>query len=137
MLCIAGGSGLAPLLSLLEDARKNRVNRPCTFLFGARTQADLYCVDEIKAIAAGWPNKFDFVPVLSEGHDDRDWDGARGMVTEHLPAAGGIDLTGAQGYMCGPPPMIDAGIHALVELGVPLAEIHYDKFTDESHGETA
>lgn len=138
MLCIAGGSGLAPLLSFLQDARKNRVNRPCTFLFGARTEADLYCLDEIKAVAAGWPNRFDFVPVLSQADDDSDWDGARGMVTEHVAAAlGDAGAAGAQGYMCGPPPMIDAGIHALVELGVPLSEIHYDKFTDESHGETA
>lgn len=138
MLCIAGGSGLAPLLSLLEDARKNRINRPCVFLFGARSQADLYCLDDVKAIAAGWPNRFDFIPVLSEADGDAAWDGQRGMVTEHISATlGDTDWAKVQGYMCGPPPMIDAGIHALLELGVPLTEIYYDKFTDESHGAAA
>ncbi|MGN5477881.1 FAD-binding oxidoreductase [Cupriavidus basilensis] len=39
MVCVVGGSGLAPMLSILEDARKNRVRRACTLLFGARTQS--------------------------------------------------------------------------------------------------
>lgn len=135
MLCIAGGSGLAPLLSLLEGARKNRVDRRCVFLFGARTQADLYGLDRIRKVAEGWKGEFDFIPVLSEEPADSDWDGKRGLVTEHVASAlPEADWSQVQGYMCGPPPMIDAGIHTLKELGTPLNEIFYDKFTDESHG---
>lgn len=134
MVCIAGGSGLAPLLSLLETARRDRVDRPCIMLFGARTQADLYAMDQIEQLAAGWAGKFVFLPVLSHEAADTSWTGARGLVTQFIPdAMSDIDWTQAEGYMCGPPGMIDAGIASMTELGMPLNAIHYDKFTDESH----
>ena len=134
MICIAGGSGLAPLLSLLEDARKNRVKRPCAFLFGARTQADLYGLDQIQQIANGWADQFVFLPVLSHEPADSSWKGARGLVTQFITdALPGTDFATAQGYMCGPPGMIDAGIASMTEIGMPLEAIFYDKFTDESH----
>lgn len=133
IVCIAGGSGLAPLLSLLQDARKNRVRRRCVMLFGARTQADLYGLEQIEEIARDWLPAFRFVPVLSHEPEDSNWTGLRGLVTSHLaatlPQAAPSEI---QGYMCGPPPMIDAAVTALTGLGVPLASIHYDKFTDAS-----
>lgn len=129
ILCIAGGSGLAPLLSLLQDAVNRRVRRDCLLLFGARAQRDLYAAQEIAAIRSGWTAGFDFWPILSEeavpGY-------RHGFVTDHVPAA--LEKLGGDvhGYMCGPPPMIDAGVHALAAAGVSLDDIHYDKFTDAS-----
>lgn len=129
ILCIAGGSGLAPILSLLQDAASRRVRRDCILLFGARGQRDVYAEREIAAIRSAWTAGFDFWPVLSEEAAP----GYRhGMVTDHVAAALEKLGPGAQGYMCGPPPMIDAGIHALTERGVALDQIHYDKFTDAS-----
>lgn len=137
MICIAGGSGLAPLVSLLSDAATRQVRRRCVLLFGARSQADLYALDDIKAIAAAWPLGLEFIPVLSDEPADSDWTGARGLVTEFIAGSlAGIDWRLAQGYMCGPPRMIDAGVSAMCALGVPLAAIHYDKFTDESSATT-
>lgn len=137
MVCIAGGSGLAPLLSLLEDACANRAQRRCVLLFGGRRQADLYALEQIKAIAAAWLQGFEFVPVLSDEPADSDWAGARGLVTEFVESSlPGIRWHEAEGYMCGPPRMIDAGVSVLTHLGVRLESIHYDKFTDESHGVT-
>lgn len=127
MICIAGGSGLAPLVSILEQARVNRVKRRCLMLFGARRQADLYQLDLIQNIAENWQGSFQFIPVLSHEPADSDWTGARGLVTEHIPAALGPE---AEGYLCGPPPMIDAAIEKLVASGVGLDRIFYDKFTD-------
>lgn len=134
MICIAGGSGLAPLMSVLEDARKNRVKRPCAFLFGARTQADLYGLEQINQVAQNWADKFVFLPVLSHEPADSSWKGARGLVTQFITdAMPGIDWSKAQGYMCGPPGMIDAGIASMTEVGMSIESIFYDKFTDESH----
>lgn len=131
MLCIAGGSGLAPLISILEDARKTRIRRPCLLLFGARTRADLYMLDAIQNLANVWLDAFQFVPVLSHEPADSDWTGARGMVTEFITTpAPDVPWSGTEAYMCGPPPMIDAAITRLVDAGVPLDAIHYDKFTD-------
>src|SRR3546814_249663 len=59
ILCIAGGSGLAPLLSLLQDAANRRVRRDCILLFGGRGERDLYAADAISALRSGWPASFD------------------------------------------------------------------------------
>lgn len=135
IVCIAGGSGLAPLLSLLQHAQKNRVRRRCVMLFGARTQADLYKTAQIEEIARDWLPSLRFVPVLSHEPADSNWTGLRGLVTEHIAATlPEGDRAEFQGYMCGPPGMIDAAIAELTRLGVPLAAIHYDKFTDASTG---
>jgi p-cymene monooxygenase electron transfer component len=129
MICIAGGSGLAPLMSVLQDMRKRRVRRPCTLLFGARTQGDLYALDQIESLRASWPEPFRFVPVLSDEPPDSFWNGARGWVTDHVEAAvSDASWSQSEGYMCGPPPMIDAGIARLMGLGMPLERIHFDKF---------
>ncbi|VWC94346.1 MULTISPECIES: 2Fe-2S iron-sulfur cluster-binding protein [Burkholderia] len=127
MVCVAGGSGLAPLMSVLEHARGNRIRRDCTLLFGARTQADLYQLDAIEHIAAHWQGGFRFIPVLSHEPIDSDWRGARGLVTDHIEAG---FCSGAEGYLCGPPLMIDAAIPALGRYGIPVDKVFYDKFTD-------
>ena len=131
MVCVVGGSGLAPLLSVLEDARKNRIRRRCVLLFGARTQADLYMLDQIRVLSEAWLEPFTFVPVLSHEAADSNWTGARGMVTDFLEASA-TDLVwaAAEAYMCGPPPMIDAAISRLTSMGVSIDAIHYDKFSD-------
>jgi p-cymene methyl-monooxygenase electron transfer component len=129
ILCIAGGSGLAPMISLLQDAVKKRVRRDCVLLFGGRAKRDLYADAEISAIRTGWTAGFTHWPVLSEAPEE----GTRsGFVTEHIAAA--LEKLGpdAQAYLCGPPPMIDAGIAELLKLGVSVDAIFYDKFTDAS-----
>jgi p-cymene monooxygenase electron transfer component len=129
LLCVAGGSGLAPLISLLQDAAKRRVRRDCILLFGGRRARDIYAGDEIAAIRDAWTASFDYWPILSEEHRD---DYRYGFVTDFVPAALQKLGAGVHGYMCGPPGMIDAGINALVALGITLEDIHYDKFTDSS-----
>lgn len=127
IVCIAGGSGLAPLLSVLEHARNRRVRRKCTLLFGARTQADLYQLDTLRSLAANWVEAFEFVPVLSHEPADSGWQGARGLVTDYITADMAV---GAQAYLCGPPAMVDSAITKLSRHGVPIEDIYYDKFTD-------
>jgi p-cymene monooxygenase electron transfer component len=131
ILLVGGGSGLAPLIGLLEDAANRGAARDAILLFGGRTARDLYCQDQIAAIAARWQGRFEFWPVLSEESSE----GLRsGMVTAEITAAltalGGT--VGLQAYLCGPPAMIDAGIAVLTERGVALPDVHYDKFTDAS-----
>ena len=130
LLCIAGGSGLAPLLAMLEGAAMtSAVNRPVSLLMGARTQHDIYYQDAIMALASRWQAPFDFIPVLSEEPADSDWSGRRGWVTEAITPD---RCVGAQGYLCGPPPMIDAAINIMTSHGVASDAIYFDKFSDQS-----
>ena len=131
IICIAGGSGLAPILSLLQDAANRRVRRDCVLLLGGRTARDIYGGEAISAIRNAWTASFDFWPVLSE---EQSPDFRTGFVTAYVDQALERLGTGAQGYMCGPPPMIDAAIAALTAAGIALPDIHYDKFTDASTG---
>ncbi|MGR8921883.1 MAG: 2Fe-2S iron-sulfur cluster-binding protein, partial [Gammaproteobacteria bacterium] len=134
IIAIAGGSGLAPIHALLEQAERDGVTRDATVLFGARTQADLYYLDELAAIGAGWHGRFEVVPVLSEEPTDSGWQGARGLVTGAVSAVareGGF-RAGDEAYLCGPPPMVDAGIEALTAAGLGAEAIFYDKFLDAS-----
>ena len=142
MICIAGGSGMSAVKAVLESACNNKIRRDAIFLFGARTQADIYCRRELEDIRSGWHTdcKFEFEFVLSNEPDDSDWDGPRGFVTDHLNRCyitpGLLEASACQAYMCGPPPMIDAGIKALTEAGLKGENIFYDKFLDAStmHG---
>jgi len=128
LLLIAGGSGLSPLFAMLEDALADGLKRPATLLFGARTQRDLYALDEIRAIAAHWAAPFTFVPVLSEADGDSNWSGARGFVSSQI--AGQL-MPDAHVYLCGPPAMIDSAIDVLRTHGVPGQQIYIDRFTTE------
>jgi NAD(P)H-flavin reductase len=133
LVLVAGGSGLAPVLAVLEAAADAGVQRDAVFLFGARTQADLYQLDAIAAVGARWAGQFRFVPVLSHEPVGSAWAGARGFVTEYLAATHvPAELAACHAYLCGPPPMIDAALAVLSKAGVADGHVHYDKFLDAS-----
>jgi 3-phenylpropionate/trans-cinnamate dioxygenase ferredoxin reductase subunit len=130
LLMIAGGSGLAPILAMLKDALAQGVQRPVTLLFGARTQRDLYALDEIEALARQCTAGLRFVPMLSEEPAGSDWRGARGLVTQALcDTSQALVVPGCHAYLCGPPPMIDAALPLLTQQGVARSHIHADRFT--------
>jgi NAD(P)H-flavin reductase/ferredoxin len=134
MLCIAGGSGLAPVLSMLRGALQSlRRPREVTLVFGARGEQDLYMLDAIDALRREWPVRFDFVPVLADEPADSAWAGRRGMIAGHLAELPGPSRGAQQAYLCGPPGMIDSCVDALKGGGMPESEIHSDRFLDQSH----
>ena len=139
IICIAGGSGLAPIKSILEGGVINNIKRDVIFLFGARTQQDLYSLKEIDEIKNRWnkESNFQFIPVLNMEPENSDWNGARGMVTDYFEdefiQKQGISIDGWQAYLCGPPPMVDAASDCLQKNGIAADEIFYDKFTDASN----
>lgn len=128
VLMVAGGSGLAPILAMLEDMKNRGDMRPVTLLFGARAQRDLYALDELAAYCASWPH-FRFVPILSEADASQAWEGRTGLVTEHIPDL----LDGAtSAYLCGPPAMIDSAVAVLRKQGISDEHLHADRFVDQA-----
>lgn len=136
MICIAGGSGMSAVNAIVEEAIHQKVKRNCYFFYGARTQKDLYLVDELSKISEKWDKdyKFEFVPVLSEEPEDSDWTGARGFVTDFFKdnylEKGIVSANSCKAFFCGPPPMIDAGAKVLKEAGVSESSMFFDKFED-------
>jgi NAD(P)H-flavin reductase/ferredoxin len=133
ILAIAGGSGMAPLRALLDQALADGVEREAIYFFGARRREDLYCLEEMERLKKSWRGKFEFVPVLSGEPEDSDWTGPRGFVSEHMKHVLGDRIRDYHVYMCGPPPMLDAAEKIVRQAGVDPAHIHADKFFDRSH----
>jgi NAD(P)H-flavin reductase/ferredoxin len=128
MLFVTTGTGLAPVLAMLEAAVLAGETRPATLLHGARTREDLHALERINAIAGAWRGRFRFVPVLSR--PDESWDGACGRVTDHLEGHAGPEV---DAYLCGAPVMVDAVATRLVALGQPRDRIHADRFTTRAN----
>ncbi len=126
LLLVAGGSGLAPILALLEEALATGGERPVTLLFGARAERDLYALEQINSLTGQWNASFNFVPVLSDAALDASWRGVRGQVTELI---GQYLAGGSHAYLCGPPGMIDSAIRVLLNAGVAREHIYFDRFT--------
>lgn len=126
MVFIAGGSGMAPFLSMLAHIRNESITRKVTYFFGARAKRDLICLEEMAEFERQLPN-FKFVPCLSEPAEDDQWDGDVGLVTEVMKKYC-EDLSNMEAYLCGSPGMIDASIAALTGRGMPEENIFFDKF---------
>jgi propane monooxygenase reductase component len=136
LIFVGGGAGMSPLLSLLRSLAEREVERKVTFYYGARTAADLCFEKEITELGEQLKSGFSYIPALSDAADDAEWTGRTGLITE-VVEADLSDLKGADAYVCGPPPMVDAAIASLTKLGVKEEHIFYDKFTTtgESEGE--
>ncbi len=137
MLCVAGGSGLAPVLSILEDAARKRMDRKCVLIFGVRTMEDIYCLDRIRKLAERWTGLIDFKVALSDAaREDVPPEFRIGYVNEFLEESLGLLKAGrdeVEVYMAGPPPMIDASLRQIDAMGIPAGNIYFDRFTDSSH----
>ena len=127
IICIAGGSGMAPIKSLLLEMERTGNQRPCRYFFGARTKRDLFMVERMRQLERSLPN-FRFIPALSAPEPGDAWDGDTGLITEvmgrHVQNA-----AEAEAYLCGSPLMIDACIPVLRAKGMPEANIFFDKFS--------
>jgi NAD(P)H-flavin reductase/ferredoxin len=125
ILAIAGGSGMAPIISMLSDLAEKGNTRPITFLFGARREQDLYFQDRLESIHQRMP-ALETIFALSD-EQPQGWRGETGLVTEALARRLPI-LKNCDAYLCGPPAMIETAVPLLIELGVRERNIYFDAF---------
>jgi NAD(P)H-flavin reductase/ferredoxin len=117
---VVGGTGLAPARSILLEALSALPGRPITLFFSAREERDLYCVDEMRALAAKRPH-FEFHPVATRAA------GAQRTVFSLL-AECFDSLQGHKVYTCGSPSLVSACQAFVAGMGVTPADCHADPF---------
>jgi CDP-4-dehydro-6-deoxyglucose reductase/terephthalate 1,2-dioxygenase reductase component len=113
MLCVVGGTGFAPVKSLLDDLVKKKVQRPVTLLWGGRDRAGLYLPAAVERWQKLLPG-FKFLPVVEDAADAAALGGLQGRVDDAVRATFDA-LAGYEVYCCGSPPMVAAVKKACVE----------------------
>lgn len=121
-ILVAGGTGVAPVLSLLRHIASQRRTHPVTVLYGAHTREELVCLDELAEAVTTLP-RGKLVPVVQV--PDSSWTGRSGFATAPLQE---IATPEHRYYLAGPPPMVNSVMDVLRHAGVSLDRIHYDRF---------
>lgn len=120
---IGGGTGLAPLKSMIRHALTHGLLPEMHLYHGVRRHADLYDVDCFRELDADHPT-FHYRPVLS----DEQWSGSMGMVTDAV-LSDFRSCKGMRAYLCGPPPMVEAAVKALKRRRMAPRLIFREEFT--------
>ncbi len=130
IVCVAGGSGLAPMLSIARGAAESGLlaARKLYFFYGARTPRDV-CGEEQLRQLPGYGERIQYIPVVSLPGDNGDWGGEAGFVHDAVARVLPTGLANYEFYFAGPPPMTQA-LQELLMLGhkVPFEQIHFDRF---------
>jgi CDP-4-dehydro-6-deoxyglucose reductase len=127
ILLVAGGTGLAPIKSIIEHAIHHKIRRSMTLYWGARSRVDLY----LAGLPEAWQSlqeEFRYLPVLSEPKDTDNWRGRTGLVHQAV-MQDYADLSRFQVYVCGAPAMVHAAKSDFTaHCGLPQHEFFSDAF---------
>lgn len=130
IVCVAGGSGLAPMLSIARGAVEAGMlgERKLYFFYGARTPEDV-CGEPMLRSLAGFGESIVYIPVVSSPGEGGEWPGETGFAHEALARHLADRLANHEFYFAGPPAMTQALQEMLmVDHRVPFHQIHFDRF---------
>lgn len=133
LIFVAGGSGLSSPQSMILELLEQSDQRKITLLQGARNRAELYNRDLFERLAVEHDN-FEYVPALDAPLDDDDWQGFTGYVHEAAIKHFDGQFGGRKAYLCGPPPMIDAMVTALMRGRLFERDIYMERFLTAADG---
>ncbi|MFE2098057.1 globin domain-containing protein [Streptomyces sp. NPDC059468] len=115
LLCLGGGTGIAPIKALVEEVAEHGRRRQVEVFYGARTDHDLYDIDTMLRLQQSHP-----------------WLSVRAIIDQlaHLQVPDAVREYGPwneyDAYVSGPPGMIRSGVHALRDIGIPSNRIRHD-----------
>ncbi|MEU7581796.1 globin domain-containing protein [Streptomyces sp. NPDC041068] len=113
LLCLGGGTGIAPIKALVEDVAEHGRRRPVEVFYGARTDHDLYDIDTMLRLQQNHP-----------------WLSVRPVVDQRAQLPDAVREYGPwneyDAYLSGPPGMIRSGVDALRDVGIPEGRIRHD-----------
>lgn len=124
MLCVATGTGLAPILSIIRGALESGMSNDIHLIYGARTEIDLYGIDVLDALANEYDN---FRYTITLDHAPKASAYFQGLVTEAI-AEYFPDLKNWRIYLAGAPAMVEAASLACTKRGADIEQIYADAF---------
>jgi ferredoxin-NAD(P)+ reductase (naphthalene dioxygenase ferredoxin-specific) len=122
IVAIAGGSGLAPILSILGSAATLNLKQPIRLYFSARSESDLYREEQISALVEQRPN-ITYRPILRQHPGDRNYGALRNVLREELH-----ELQDWMAYLAGSPLLVDSASEILLARGLRSEHCHADAF---------
>lgn len=136
MLCVAGGTGLAPVLSIVRGALARGMTNRIEIYVGARSAEDVYGLAWLRELAARHEGiRLHVVTTVAASsapgtHVSTESQYRTGHVTDALAAdfAAPESFVGWRAYLCGAPPMVDAATRLLRQRGIDSAHIYADAF---------
>ena len=128
ILFLAGGTGVGPILSMLEHlAARGANDQPVRLVYGVRDDSDLVEVERIEALSARIP-KFTYDTSCSGPGSQHP---LTGHITDHF-SADALNNGDVEVYLCGPPEMVESGRQHVAKFGLLPANIHFEKFVPAS-----
>ncbi len=125
MVCIAGGSGITPFMSIVHEIADCGIDRTVFLFYGNKNPGDVIFHEKFQAISDRFEN-IHYIPVIEEPPDD--YDGSRGLITGDLIKEKIGRLEDKTFYLCGPQGMYDFCIPELVKLGIPDKKIREEVY---------
>jgi len=126
MLLLAGGVGIAPVIGLLRDMAARRDPRPVRLAYAAGRPENFTCLDEIEAAKT----LLDLKTLFASEEDEPGWRGVVGRLDHGRLAEllDGLERKRTVAFICGPGPMVTAVSDALLDLGLPMTNVVYERF---------
>lgn len=127
LLLLAGGTGIAPFLSMLDTLASKGFTQPVRMVYAVTNDHDLVALDQLERIAAAHP-QFQYVTTVATEASAHP---RKGYATAHVEPGwmngGDVDI-----YLCGPVPMVEAVRGWLDSTGIKPASFHFEKFSATS-----
>ncbi|MEV6314214.1 globin domain-containing protein [Streptomyces sp. NPDC051776] len=125
LLCLGGGTGIAPIKAIVEDVAEHGRKRAVDVFYGARRDYDLYDIDTMLRLEQTHP-WLRVRTVVADGHAPA---GAMtGLLPEAVSQFGPWDTYDA--YLSGPPGLVSNGVDTLVGIGIPPHRIRHDSIEE-------
>jgi benzoate/toluate 1,2-dioxygenase reductase subunit len=129
LLLLAGGTGIAPFLSMLDVLASKGFAQPVRMVYAVTNDHDLVALDQLERIAAAHP-QFEYVTCVAAEASNHP---RKGYATAHVEPGwmngGDVDV-----YLCGPVPMVEAVRGWLGSTGIQPANFYFEKFSASSAG---
>ena len=124
IIAVAGGTGLAPILSIIKYSQEIEVKQPINIYYGSQSEKELYSVEQFEKMSK-INNILKFFPVVIEKPKNKTL--RRGFVTDTI-IEDIKDFDGYKAYLAGPPKMVEVAEEILISKGIRKVDIHSDAF---------